>query len=52
VADKTDMFVCNSIIPDHKNEKITKIGALPTKLSQNSLALAFMECQSFQMYIT
>jgi len=40
------------IIPDHNNEKITKIGAQLTKLSQESLALAFMECQSFQKYLT
>jgi len=37
----------------HKSEKVTKIGVRLTKLSpQNNLALAFMECQSFQMYLT
>ena len=40
------------IIPDNKREKVTKIGARQTKLSQNSLALAFTECQSFEMYLT
>ena len=40
------------IIPNHRSEKVTKIDAQLTKLSQNSLALAFMECQSFRMYPT
>jgi len=40
------------VIPDHNSEKITKIGARLTKLSPKSLALAFMECQPFQMYLT
>ena len=37
--------VCVQIIPDYKSEKVTKIGAKLTNLSQNSLDLAFMECQ-------
>ena len=40
------------IILDRKSEQAAKIGARLIKLSQNSLALTFMECQSFQMYLT
>ena len=40
------------IIPDRNSEKVTTIGARLAKLSTNSLVLAFMECKSFQMYLT
>jgi len=45
------LTVCVQIIPDHKSEKVTKIGAHLTKLSpqKNSLAVAFMEFQPFEM---
>ena len=40
------------IIRDHNSDKVTKIGAWLTKLSQRSLALAFMEWSSFRMNVT
>ena len=44
------MTGCVQVIPDHNSEKITKIDARlnPQYIS----ALAIMECQSFQMYLT
>jgi len=55
---ETTLYVAQKLIGfmqfilDHKSEKVTKLGARLTKSSQNSLELAFMECQSFQMYLT
>ena len=55
---ETTLYVAQKLIGfmqfilDHKIEKVTKLGARLTKSSPNSLELAFMECQSFQMYLT
>ena len=40
------------IIRDHNSDKVIKIGAWLTKLSQRSLALAFMEWSSFRMNVS
>jgi len=40
------------IIPDHKSEKVTKSGARLTKVSKNSLTLAFMNIIIDVTYLT